>query len=325
MPAAIDTCLDVVEDADVQVCMHTDTLNEAGFVENTFAAVDGRTMHLFHIEGAGGGHAPDIMELVGQPNMLPSSTNPSMPYTVNTFDEHLDIAMVCHHLNPDVPEDVTFAESRMRLHAAGLSIRETVAILDLLSVDRSHSAVWNWAHALSEAQSDPPTAALSRGAVDEKQIEVDGEKKWLYAAIDTESKLLLEVGVYSRRGTDPAAAFLHRLTERHDVAETEFLADAGGYLTALARHELSGRLDYHIRNHIETWFQTVTMRIDRFHTFLAGQLVERETMVAPIQTLLQRTSAESSIEWRSVCCGAQNQTVPSELFLITSDVKLGPL
>ena len=119
MPAAIDNCLDVAEEEDVQVCMHTDTLNEAGFVENTFAAVDGRTMHLFHIEGAGGGHAPDIMEMVGVPNMLPSSTNPSMPYTVNTFDEHLDMVMVCHHLNPDVPEDVAFAESRVRAETIG--------------------------------------------------------------------------------------------------------------------------------------------------------------------------------------------------------------
>ena len=119
MPAAIDNCLDVAEEEDVQVCMHTDTLNEAGFVENTFAAVDGRTMHLFHIEGAGGGHAPDIMVMVGVPNMLPSSTNPSMPYTVNTFDEHLDMVMVCHHLNPDVPEDVAFAESRVRAETIG--------------------------------------------------------------------------------------------------------------------------------------------------------------------------------------------------------------
>jgi len=119
MPAAIDNCLEVAEEEGVQVCMHTDTLNEAGFVENTFAAVDGRTMHLFHIEGAGGGHAPDIMEMVGQPNMLPSSTNPSMPYTVNTFDEHLDMVMVCHHLNPDVPEDVAFAESRVRAETIG--------------------------------------------------------------------------------------------------------------------------------------------------------------------------------------------------------------
>jgi urease subunit alpha len=124
MPDAIDTALEVAEDEDVQVCMHTDTLNEAGFVENTFEAVDGRTMHLFHIEGAGGGHAPDIMEMVGEPNMLPSSTNPSMPYTDNTFDEHLDMVMVCHHLNPDVPEDVAFAESRVRA--------ETIAAEDVL-------------------------------------------------------------------------------------------------------------------------------------------------------------------------------------------------
>ncbi|MEA5388655.1 urease subunit alpha [Haloarculaceae archaeon H-GB11] len=123
-PATIDTCLDVAEAEDVQVCMHTDTLNEAGFVENTFAAVGDRTMHLFHIEGAGGGHAPDIMELVGEPNVAPSSTNPSMPYTTNTFDEHLDMVMVCHHLNPDVPEDVAFAESRIRA--------ETIAAEDVL-------------------------------------------------------------------------------------------------------------------------------------------------------------------------------------------------
>jgi len=123
-PEAIDTALSVADDEDVQVCMHTDTLNEAGFLETTFEAVDGRTMHLFHIEGAGGGHAPDIMEMVGEPNMLPSSTNPSMPYTDNTFDEHLDMVMVCHHLNPDVPEDVAFAESRVR--------SETIAAEDVL-------------------------------------------------------------------------------------------------------------------------------------------------------------------------------------------------
>jgi putative transposase len=132
----------------------------------------------------------------------------------------------------------------VRLHTAGLSIRETVAILELLGVDCSHGAVWNWVHTLSEAQSDPPTASPSRVAVDEKQITVDGEKKWLYAAIDIESRLLLEIDVFSRRRTDPTAAFLHRLTEKHDVAETEFLVDAVGYLTALARRELSGQLDY---------------------------------------------------------------------------------
>ena len=158
----------------------------------------------------------------------------------------------------------------VRLHSMGLSLREVEAVLKWLDVDRCHQAVWNWKERLAEQQSDPPTASPSRVAVDEKQIEVDGETKWLYAAIDTDSKLLLEVDVYSRRGTDPAAAFLHRLTEKHDVADTEFLVDAGGYLTALARHDLSGHLDYHDRNHIEKWFQTVTMRIDRFHSCWRG-------------------------------------------------------
>ncbi|RJT07464.1 urease subunit alpha [Halococcus sp. IIIV-5B] len=118
-PAAIDTCLSVADEMDIQVCLHTDTLNESGFVENTVNAIDDRTIHLFHIEGAGGGHAPDIMELVGETNTLPSSTNPTMPYTENTFDEHLDMTMVCHHLNPDVPEDVAFAESRIRAETIG--------------------------------------------------------------------------------------------------------------------------------------------------------------------------------------------------------------
>ena len=137
MPEAIDACLSVADDEDVQVCMHTDTLNEAGFVENTFDAVDGRTMHLFHIEGAGGGHAPDIMEMVGEPNMLPSSTNPSMPYTDNTFDEHLDMVMVCHHLNPDVPEDVAFAESRVR--AATIAAEDVLHDLGAVSMMTSDS------------------------------------------------------------------------------------------------------------------------------------------------------------------------------------------
>jgi transposase-like protein len=132
-------------------------------------------------------------------------------------------------------------------------IRETVAILDLLGVDRSHGAVWNWAHTLSEAQSDLPTASPSQVAVDNKQIEVDGKKKWLYAAVDTESKLLLEIDVFSRRGIGPAAAFLRRLPEKHNLAETDFLVDTGGYLTALSRHDLSGRLDYRIQNHIENF------------------------------------------------------------------------
>jgi urease subunit alpha len=123
-PAAIDTCLSVAERYDVQVAIHTDTLNEAGFVENTINAFKGRTIHTFHTEGAGGGHAPDIIKVCGEPNVLPSSTNPTMPFTANTMDEHLDMLMVCHHLNPRIPEDVAFAESRIR--------RETIAAEDIL-------------------------------------------------------------------------------------------------------------------------------------------------------------------------------------------------
>ena len=123
-PSAIDTCLGVAEDMDVQVAIHTDTLNESGFVENTVAAFKGRTIHAFHTEGAGGGHAPDIIKLCGEANVLPSSTNPTRPFTVNTVDEHLDMLMVCHHLDPRIPEDVAFAESRIR--------RETIAAEDIL-------------------------------------------------------------------------------------------------------------------------------------------------------------------------------------------------
>ena len=114
MPAAIDTCLRVADEHDFQVQIHTDTLNESGFVEDTLAAIGGRTIHMYHTEGAGGGHAPDIIRVAGEMNCLPSSTNPTNPYTVNTFDEHLDMTMVCHHLNPAIPEDVAFAESRIR-------------------------------------------------------------------------------------------------------------------------------------------------------------------------------------------------------------------
>ena len=123
-PAAIDNCLSVAERHDVQVTIHTDTLNESGFVEDTFAAFKGRTIATFHTEGAGGGHAPDIIKAAGLPNVLPSSTNPTMPYTVNTVDEHLDMLMVCHHLDPSIPEDLAFAESRIR--------RETIAAEDIL-------------------------------------------------------------------------------------------------------------------------------------------------------------------------------------------------
>ena len=123
-PAAIDCCLTVADQHDVQVCIHSDTLNEAGFVEDTIRAIGGRTIHTFHTEGAGGGHAPDIIKICGEANVLPSSTNPTRPYTVNTLEEHLDMLMVCHHLDPRSPEDVAFAESRIR--------RETIAAEDIL-------------------------------------------------------------------------------------------------------------------------------------------------------------------------------------------------
>ena len=123
-PAAIDTCLGVADELDVQVAIHTDTLNEAGFVEDTLRAFKGRTIHTYHSEGAGGGHAPDIIRVCGEANVLPSSTNPTRPYTVNTIDEHLDMLMVCHHLNANIPEDVAFAESRIR--------GETIAAEDIL-------------------------------------------------------------------------------------------------------------------------------------------------------------------------------------------------
>jgi urease subunit alpha len=123
-PAAIDCCLTVADAHDVQVAIHTDTLNESGFVEDTFAAFKGRAIHTYHTEGAGGGHAPDIIRACGEPNILPSSTNPTRPYTINTVDEHLDMLMVCHHLDPGIAEDVAFAESRIR--------RETIAAEDIL-------------------------------------------------------------------------------------------------------------------------------------------------------------------------------------------------
>ncbi|MDT1986982.1 MAG: urease subunit alpha [Planktomarina sp.] len=123
-PAAIDCCLSVADEMDVQVMIHTDTLNESGFVETTIAAIKGRTIHAFHTEGAGGGHAPDIIKICGEEHVLPSSTNPTRPYTVNTVEEHLDMLMVCHHLDKSIPEDVAFAESRIR--------RETIAAEDIL-------------------------------------------------------------------------------------------------------------------------------------------------------------------------------------------------
>jgi urease subunit alpha len=172
-PEAIDTALSVADDEDVQVCMHTDTLNEAGFLENTFEAVDGRTMHLFHIEGAGGGHAPDIMEMVGEPNMLPSSTNPSMPYTDNTFDEHLDMVMVCHHLNPDVPEDVAFAESRVRAETiAAEDVLHDMGAISMMTSDAQ--AMGRVAEVISRTWQTASKMKTQRGALPEDS-DIDGD------------------------------------------------------------------------------------------------------------------------------------------------------
>jgi urease subunit alpha len=135
-PAAIDACLKVADDFDVQVAIHTDTINEAGFLEATVAAIDGRAIHTYHTEGAGGGHAPDIIRIASFPNILPSSTNPTRPFTINTIAEHLDMLMVCHHLNPQVPEDVAFAESRIRPETiAAEDILHDLGVISMISSD----------------------------------------------------------------------------------------------------------------------------------------------------------------------------------------------
>jgi len=136
MPACIDMCLRVADELDFQVQLHTDTLNESGFLEQTLAAIAGRTIHMYHTEGAGGGHAPDIIRVAGVANCLPSSTNPTNPYTVNTFDEHLDMTMVCHHLNPAIPEDVAFAESRIRAQTiAAEDVLHDIGAISMLGSD----------------------------------------------------------------------------------------------------------------------------------------------------------------------------------------------
>ncbi|ELY87393.1 IS6 family transposase [Natrinema altunense] len=158
----------------------------------------------------------------------------------------------------------------VRLHETGCSLREITKILSELGVERSHGAVWNWVHRLADSGRDPPTASPSRVAVDETAVKINGEWSWLYAAIDTETKLILDVALFGRHGTDPAAAFLHRLDEKYDLSDTVFLVDQFGYRTALARLGLSGRVNYTERNRIEKWFHTLKMRIDRFHNSWVG-------------------------------------------------------
>lgn len=158
-PAAIDMCLSVAEDYDVQVCIHTDTLNESGFVETSTAAFKGRTIHAYHTEGAGGGHAPDIIKICGEPNVIPSSTNPTRPFTINTIDEHLDMLMVCHHLDKNIPEDVAFAESRIRGETiAAEDILHDLGALSIISSDSQAmgrvgevlTRTWQTAHKMKE-------------------------------------------------------------------------------------------------------------------------------------------------------------------------------
>ncbi|ELY92004.1 IS6 family transposase [Natrinema altunense] len=158
----------------------------------------------------------------------------------------------------------------VRLYATGCSLRETQAILRLLGVKRSHQAIWHWVHRLADSVPDPPTAKPSRVAIDETAVKINGDWSWVYAAIDLDSRLILDVAVFGRRGTDPAAAFLHRLTEKHDLSEVVFLVDGYGYLTVLSRLGLSDQLDYVERNLIEKWFQTFKRRVDRFHNSWVG-------------------------------------------------------
>jgi urease subunit alpha len=164
-PAAIDACLRVADASGVQVAIHTDTLNEAGFLESTLAAIAGRSINAFHTEGAGGGHAPDIIEIVSQAHVLPSSTNPTRPHTVNTLDEHLDMLMVCHHLNPSVPEDLAFAESRIRPSTiAAEDVLHDLGAISMISSDSQAMGrigeviirTWQTAHVMKAARGALP-------------------------------------------------------------------------------------------------------------------------------------------------------------------------
>ncbi|QFU84441.1 IS6 family transposase [Natronorubrum aibiense] len=153
----------------------------------------------------------------------------------------------------------------VRLHSTGCSLRETQVILRLIGVERTHQAIWHWIHRLANSVLDPPTASPSRVAVDETAVKINGDWSWVYTAIYLDSQLLLDVAVFGRRGTDPAAAFLYRLNEKHDLDDTVFLIDGYGYLTSLFRLGLSGQLDYVERNLIEKWFHTLKIRVDHFH------------------------------------------------------------
>ena len=181
-PATIDAALSVADEYDVQVAIHTDTLNESGFVEDTIAAFKGRTIHTYHSEGAGGGHAPDILRVCAQPNVLPSSTNPTMPYTVNTLDEHLDMLIVCHHLNSRVPEDVAFAESRIRPETmAAEDVLHDLGAISMMSSDSQAmgrvgeviARTWQTAHVMKAARpSSPLRGSGGTGGDDDDNVRI---------------------------------------------------------------------------------------------------------------------------------------------------------
>ncbi|MGB5677649.1 MAG: urease subunit alpha, partial [Gammaproteobacteria bacterium] len=180
-PAAIRNCLSVADEYDVQVAIHTDTLNESGFVEDTLAAFEGRTIHTYHTEGAGGGHAPDIIRACGLDNVLPSSTNPTRPYTVNTIDEHLDMLMVCHHLDPAIAEDIAFAESRIR--------RETIAAEDILHdlgafsmISSDSQAMGRVGEVITRTWQTAHKMKLQRGPLDEDSADNDNYRVKRYVA-----------------------------------------------------------------------------------------------------------------------------------------------
>jgi len=191
----------------------------------------------------------------------------------------------------------------VRLHATGCSLRETKEILRLSGVERSHQAICQWVHRVADSVGDPPTAKPSRVAVDETAIKINGEWSWLYAAIDLDTKLILDVELFGRRGTDPAAAFLHGLREKHELSDAVFLVDQFGYRTALSRLGLNGRVDYTDRNRIEKWFYALKIRIDRFHNSWVGsrasarewleQFVLYYNHQRPHQSLDEQTPAEA--------------------------------
>ena len=180
-PAAIDCCLSVADDHDVQVMIHSDTLNESGFVEDTIKAFKGRTIHAFHTEGAGGGHAPDIMTVAGLPNVLPSSTNPTRPFTRNTLDEHLDMLMVCHHLDSSIPEDLAFAESRIRKETiAAEDILHDIGALSMMSSDSQ--AMGRVGEVVIRTWQTADKMKRQRGALPEEQGDNDNARVKRYVA-----------------------------------------------------------------------------------------------------------------------------------------------